>query len=84
MRKNSVISLFSLFVFIIISGCATSSSTGDVKKKASFLFNCSEEKIQVIDFGNGAFGAKGCNKSAQYQCNTLSGGWCRINGTASQ
>lgn len=69
-----------LFVPLFVSCSSSKNSTADIKKKAAFLFNCSENKVRVVNFGNGSFGAKGCGKAAQYQCNNLSGGYCRPSG----
>jgi hypothetical protein len=38
-----------------------------VKQRAAFDLNCQDEKIQVVEIGNGrTFGATGCNRRATY------------------
>ena len=54
--------LFLLSMTIAISGCATTNGMGSVKSRAGFDLRCPSENDQVLQIGDGSFGARGCGK----------------------
>lgn len=49
---------------LLITGC---SSTGNLKKRASFDLNCAQDQLSLIELGgNGVMGVEGCGQRATY------------------
>jgi hypothetical protein len=61
---------FQMLIATLMSACATTNGQAElVVQRAPFDLQCSEDRIQVYDLGNNAFGAKGCGRRATYVVN---------------
>jgi hypothetical protein len=52
---------------VLISACGP--STANLKKRAAFDFDCSEDQIKVVEIDNMTRGAIGCNNKGVYITN---------------
>lgn len=62
MRTPAILALSALVLGL--SGCGT--AMANLKRRASFEFNCPEAQVQVTELGAGAFGVDGCGRRAIY------------------